>query len=260
MHTREKPRHAATNTPRSAALMPVLPSPASWCGCALLFALLFALSLSLAPCGQLWAPARVLLLSSSLPFRARHVPGSHTAAARLSAPTSTSVLHRASQLRTRHRPYSPARRSSRRESMHATPLLPSPSSSSSNTARPAAQCGFACQAEPSPSSRHSPSPSPLPSPLPSPCCVQTGTATFALSIPLVDCRCSYTGMFTWRNGLLVDALTKGYWLLIDNVNFCSPSVLDRLNGLLEPKGVLIVNERGVIDGQVCHLNKARPGA
>ena len=95
---------------------------------------------------------------------------------------------------------------------------------------------------------------------PSPCCVQTGTATFALSIPLVDCRCSYTGMFTWRNGLLVDALTKGYWLLIDNVNFCSPSVLDRLNGLLEPKGVLIVNERGVIDGQVCHLNKARPGA
>ena len=67
-------------------------------------------------------------------------------------------------------------------------------------------------------------------------------------------------MFTWRNGLLVDALTKGYWLLIDNVNFCSPSVLDRLNGLLEPKGVLIVNERGVIDGQVCHLNKARPGA
>ena len=31
---------------------------------------------------------------------------------------------------------------------------------------------------------------------------------------------------------------------------CSPSVLDRLNGLLEPGGVLCINERGVIDGHV----------
>ena len=32
--------------------------------------------------------------------------------------------------------------------------------------------------------------------------------------------------------------------------YFSPSVLDRLNGLLEPGGVLCINERGVIDGQV----------
>jgi midasin len=30
----------------------------------------------------------------------------------------------------------------------------------------------------------------------------------------------------------------------------SPSVLDRLNGLLEPGGVLSINERGVIDGEI----------
>ena len=31
---------------------------------------------------------------------------------------------------------------------------------------------------------------------------------------------------------------------------CSPSVLDRLNALLEPGGVLSISERGVIDGEV----------
>ncbi|XP_038059526.1 midasin-like [Patiria miniata] len=58
------------------------------------------------------------------------------------------------------------------------------------------------------------------------------------------------GKFEWVDGLLVQALKNGDWLLIDNVNFCSPSVLDRLNALLEPNGVLSINERGVIDGHI----------
>lgn len=29
---------------------------------------------------------------------------------------------------------------------------------------------------------------------------------------------------------------------------CSPSVLDRLNPLLEPNGVLTIDERGIVDG------------
>ncbi|XP_048386295.2 midasin [Stegostoma tigrinum] len=56
------------------------------------------------------------------------------------------------------------------------------------------------------------------------------------------------GTFEWVDGMLVQALNSGDWLLLDNVNFCSPSVLDRLNALLEPGGVLTVSERGVIDG------------
>ena len=32
--------------------------------------------------------------------------------------------------------------------------------------------------------------------------------------------------------------------------FFSPSVLDRLNALLEPGGVLTIDERGAIDGQI----------
>ncbi|KAJ2621726.1 AAA ATPase midasin [Coemansia sp. RSA 1358] len=50
------------------------------------------------------------------------------------------------------------------------------------------------------------------------------------------------GKFEWVDGVLVEALLNGYWLLIDRANLCSASVLDRLNGLLEPNGVLYVNE------------------
>uniref|UniRef100_A0A3Q4BJ07 Midasin n=1 Tax=Mola mola TaxID=94237 RepID=A0A3Q4BJ07_MOLML len=57
------------------------------------------------------------------------------------------------------------------------------------------------------------------------------------------------GGFEWLDGMLVQALQAGDWLLMDNVNFCSASVLDRLNALLEPGGFLTINERGVIDGK-----------
>ncbi|GFO05691.1 midasin-like [Plakobranchus ocellatus] len=58
------------------------------------------------------------------------------------------------------------------------------------------------------------------------------------------------GAFEWVDSLLVTALKNGHWLLVDNVNFCSASVLDRLNALLEPKGVLTINEKGTVDGEI----------
>ena len=58
------------------------------------------------------------------------------------------------------------------------------------------------------------------------------------------------GCFEWVDSLLVKALRQGHWLLVDNVNLCSASVLDRLNGLLEPGGHLALSERGVIDGHI----------
>jgi midasin len=57
------------------------------------------------------------------------------------------------------------------------------------------------------------------------------------------------GQFEWVDGPLVRALKEGHWLLLDNANLCSPSVLDRLNSLCEPSGVLILNERGLLDGK-----------
>ncbi|CAO3637326.1 unnamed protein product [Cunninghamella blakesleeana] len=61
---------------------------------------------------------------------------------------------------------------------------------------------------------------------------------------------SVAGKFEWIDGLLINALENGHWLLIDNANLCNPSVLDRLNPLFENNGVLMVNERGLVDGTV----------
>ena len=58
------------------------------------------------------------------------------------------------------------------------------------------------------------------------------------------------GTFQWLDGSLLHALEYGHWLLMENINYCSASVLDRLNGLLERGGVLMVNECGLRDGQV----------
>lgn len=48
--------------------------------------------------------------------------------------------------------------------------------------------------------------------------------------------------FEWVDGVLIKALEKGTWLVLDNANLCSSSVLDRLNSLLEPDGYLRINE------------------
>ena len=45
--------------------------------------------------------------------------------------------------------------------------------------------------------------------------------------------------------ILVMGLMKSYMYISS-----SPSVLDRLNPLLEPKGVLTIDERGVVEGNV----------
>ena len=54
--------------------------------------------------------------------------------------------------------------------------------------------------------------------------------------------------FEWVDGVLVKALREGRWLVLDNANLCSPSVLDRMNSLLEPNGSLIINENRSSDG------------
>ncbi|KDQ20857.1 hypothetical protein BOTBODRAFT_100466 [Botryobasidium botryosum FD-172 SS1] len=56
--------------------------------------------------------------------------------------------------------------------------------------------------------------------------------------------------FQWVDGPLVNALKNGDWLLLDNANLCSPSVLDRLNSLCENSGCLVLSERGLVNGEV----------
>ncbi|KAJ3216616.1 hypothetical protein HDU67_009223 [Dinochytrium kinnereticum] len=61
---------------------------------------------------------------------------------------------------------------------------------------------------------------------------------------------SVQGRFEWIDGSLIRAMESGSWILIDNVNLCPASVLDRLNSLLEPNGFLAVSERGIIGDSV----------
>ena len=54
--------------------------------------------------------------------------------------------------------------------------------------------------------------------------------------------------FKWVDGMLVKALESGQWLVLDNANLCNSSVLDRLNSLLEPGGMLAIHEHHLHDG------------
>ena len=61
---------------------------------------------------------------------------------------------------------------------------------------------------------------------------------------------SSTARFEWVDGSLTSAIIEGRWVLLENANLCNPSVLDRLNSLLEPNGVLYMNECGTLaDGK-----------
>ena len=57
-----------------------------------------------------------------------------------------------------------------------------------------------------------------------------------------------TVKFKWFDGLLVQSVMRGDWLVLDNANLCNASVLDRLNSLLETNGSLIINECSAPDG------------
>ncbi|KAJ1518492.1 hypothetical protein HMI54_015680 [Coelomomyces lativittatus] len=57
-----------------------------------------------------------------------------------------------------------------------------------------------------------------------------------------------TGKFEWVDGIVLEAIQTGQWLLLENANLCSPSVLDRLNPLFESnfnRRQLVMNERGM---------------
>ena len=56
--------------------------------------------------------------------------------------------------------------------------------------------------------------------------------------------------FEWVDGELVEAMQHGDWLVLDNANLCDPSVLDRLNSLLEPNGHLSISEQRLPDGSM----------
>ncbi|KAK1123823.1 hypothetical protein K0M31_008512 [Melipona bicolor] len=82
--------------------------------------------------------------------------------------------------------------------------------------------------------------------------LEIGKKLADLSIVVEKDKClNAGGKFEWVDSVLVKCLRNGTWLLLDQVNLCSPAILDRLNGLLEPNGALTIGEKGVDeDGNV----------
>lgn len=61
------------------------------------------------------------------------------------------------------------------------------------------------------------------------------------------------------DSVLVKAIENGEWVIFENANLCNPSILDRLNSLLEEgNNTLGINEQGLVDGDVLREVKAHP--
>ncbi|KAI5016290.1 hypothetical protein ZWY2020_006141 [Hordeum vulgare] len=63
--------------------------------------------------------------------------------------------------------------------------------------------------------------------------------------------------FEWVAGDLIRAIERGEWVILDNANLCNPTVLDRINSLVEQERSIVVNECGLVDGNPVVL-KAHP--
>ena len=50
---------------------------------------------------------------------------------------------------------------------------------------------------------------------------------------LVKVNMKGSSRFEWVDSVLVKAICDGEWAVFENANICNPSVLDRLNPLLE---------------------------
>lgn len=59
----------------------------------------------------------------------------------------------------------------------------------------------------------------------------------------------FSPKFEWVAGGLFKAIERGYWVVLENANLCNPTVLDRINSLVEPGASITVNECGLVDGK-----------
>lgn len=48
--------------------------------------------------------------------------------------------------------------------------------------------------------------------------------------------------FKWYDGVLLEAMKKGYWILLDELNLASQSVLEGLNAILDHRGEVYLPE------------------
>lgn len=61
-----------------------------------------------------------------------------------------------------------------------------------------------------------------------------------------------TGKWKWVDGVLIEAMRHGHWLLLDEINAASPDVLFPLHSLLDDDGYVVIEEH---NGEVVHPHK-----
>ena len=79
-------------------------------------------------------------------------------------------------------------------------------------------------------------------------CASLEVLSAELDILVQRMKNNQQAQFEWVDGALIKAMERGNWLILDNANLCNASVLDRLNALLEPAGILSLNEHRLEDG------------
>lgn len=52
------------------------------------------------------------------------------------------------------------------------------------------------------------------------------------------------GDFVWKDGILVDAMKKGDWVVFDEINLAQPAILERINSLLDKDRQITLTEKG----------------
>ncbi len=50
------------------------------------------------------------------------------------------------------------------------------------------------------------------------------------------------GKFEWRDGIIIEAMKKGQWVVLDEINLAEPAVLERLNSLLDADRSVVLTE------------------
>ena len=75
---------------------------------------------------------------------------------------------------------------------------------------------------------------------------------------LIDENAGRRTQFVWNDGVLIDAIQEGAWVVLDNANLCNASVLDRLNSLLEADGHLVISEQHSNNGADTRIVRPHP--
>ena len=61
-------------------------------------------------------------------------------------------------------------------------------------------------------------------------------------VPATGSRAGGGAQWAWQDGVLLEALRHGWWVILDELNLAEPAILERLNSLLERDPSLLVTE------------------